>query len=48
MLEGDENVDVDEILEQNAVHILKEGSAENPDEKRRGFVCFQSPVKRLL
>ena len=28
MLEGDVNVDVDEILEKNAVHIFKEGSTE--------------------
>lgn len=43
MLEGDENVDVDEILEQNAVHILKEGSAENPDEKAPGLRVLPKP-----
>ena len=37
MLEGDENVDVDEILEKNAVHILKEGSTEKLDEKAPGL-----------
>lgn len=43
MLEGDENVDVDEILEKNAVHILKEGSAEKPDDKAPGLRVLPKP-----
>ena len=43
MLEGDENVDVDEILEKNAVHILKEGSTEKLDEKAPGFRVLPKP-----
>ena len=31
MLEGDEEVDVDEILEQNAVHILQDGEESEPE-----------------
>lgn len=43
MLEGDENVDVDEILEKNAVHILKEGSTEKLDEKAPGLRVLPKP-----
>ena len=43
MLEGDENVDVDEILEKNAVHILKEGSKEKLDEKAPGLRVLPKP-----
>lgn len=43
MLEGDENVDVDEILEKNAVHILKEGSTEKLDEKVPGLRVLPKP-----
>lgn len=43
MLEGDENVDVDEILEKNAVHILKERSTEKLDEKAPGLRVLPKP-----
>ena len=43
MLEGDENGDVDEILEKNAVHILKEGSTEKLDEKAPGLRVLPKP-----
>ena len=43
MLEGDANVDVDEILEKNAVHILKEGSKEKLDEKAPGLRVLPKP-----
>lgn len=43
MLEGDEDVDVDEILEQTAVHILKEGSTEKPDDKTPGLRVLPKP-----
>ncbi|MDO4267786.1 MAG: helix-turn-helix domain-containing protein [Eubacteriales bacterium] len=51
MLEGDENVDVDEILEQNAVNILKEGSGEDgegvPGETRLRLVQRQETAEAV-